>query len=273
MRKMTCIFALLIFGSLFAKEDRIDEYFNFIQLHKGQTQTFGDYKRGEIEIVRDRKKIREIEQMQKRRFKKMGLSEAEAIKASEVGIISKDTYWIWIRDAVIFPTGAEGTYNRLIWVSSLENGTPGVAILPVLSDGRVALILNFRHAIRQWVLELPRGLRQEKETIEETVNRELREETGLYVANQHFLGKITPDSGIMSSEVPVYMGTIRKKGVSNQDYSEAILRYELFTVNELKEALSKGWIEMDIKGEKEKVGITDSFITFALLQAEYKKLL
>lgn len=272
MKRIFCLLTLLISNVICGKENGLDEYFQFIEKHKHQIATFGNYKDGEIEIVLDRKKIREIEEMQKNRFKKMGLSDEEAAKASQVGIISKDIYWHWVRDAVIFPTGAEGTYNRIIWTSSLENGTPGVAILPVLPDGKIALILNFRHAIRGWVLELPRGLKHEKESIEETIRRELREETGLYVDKQFYLGNITPDSGIMSSEVPVYLSTVRKMGVSNQDYSEAILRYESFTVSELKDAIGRGWIELDIKGKKERVGVRDSFLTFALFQAEYKNL-
>ena len=56
---------------------------------------------------------------------------------------------------------------------------PGaVAIVPILSDGRVALIRQFRYATGKTLLEIPAGTLERGEPPLECAARELREETG-----------------------------------------------------------------------------------------------
>lgn len=272
-------YALFILSLLFStspllgEERHVQEYLEFLKNH-GHLAVKGDYTRGEIELVTNPKRIKDIEALQKSRYLKMGESEEYAVHASKIGIIAQDMYWTWIRDPVVFPTGAEGTYDRIILARNVEDGiAPGVAVLPVLPDGRLILNLNYRHATRNWELEVPRGARKADEPIDVAAKRELEEETGFYVTKVSLLGNMIPDSGAMSSVIPIYIGTVSKKGISNQDYSEAILRVEAFSLDDIKEALSKGSMILDIKGKKEKVSVRDSFLSFAILQAEYKKLL
>jgi ADP-ribose pyrophosphatase len=194
----------------------------------------------------------------------------EALLASKIGVIADDLYWVFLRDAVIFPTGAEGAYNRLIWKSSLDKGPSGVAILPMLPDKKVAAIIAFRHATRVWELEIPRGVRQTSEEVENALKRELEEETGFLAKETHFLGEMAPDPGMASTLTPVYLAKIDKQGLANQDYSEAILGVRIFTISEIKQALIRGYIEVDIKGRKEKVFVRDSYLTYALFLAECK---
>jgi ADP-ribose pyrophosphatase len=56
---------------------------------------------------------------------------------------------------------------------------PGaVAIVPILDDGRVALIRQFRYATGKTLLEIPAGTLEQGEPPLECAKRELREETG-----------------------------------------------------------------------------------------------
>ena len=177
---------------------------------------------------------------------------------------------MFLRDSVIFPTGAEGSYNRIIWKSSLDNGPSGVAILPLLPEGKIAALVAFRHATRVFELEIPRGVRQPLETVEMALLRELEEETGFHSKESIYLGDMAPDPGMASTVIPVYLAKIEKQGLSNQDYSEAILGVKTFTISEIKQALIKGYLELDIKGKKEKVYVRDSYLTYALFLAECK---
>lgn len=54
----------------------------------------------------------------------------------------------------------------------------GVCIVPVLPDGSLVLIHEFRYALNTWVVGLPAGLMEPGESIETCVARELGEETG-----------------------------------------------------------------------------------------------
>jgi ADP-ribose pyrophosphatase len=56
---------------------------------------------------------------------------------------------------------------------------PGaVAIVPVLDNGDLVLVRQFRYAVGRALLELPAGTREPNEPAERTAARELREETG-----------------------------------------------------------------------------------------------
>src|SRR5512145_2586854 len=56
---------------------------------------------------------------------------------------------------------------------------PGaVVILPILSDGRVVFVKNFRAAVNETLIELPAGTLDHDEPPIKTAERELAEETG-----------------------------------------------------------------------------------------------
>jgi ADP-ribose pyrophosphatase len=54
----------------------------------------------------------------------------------------------------------------------------GVAVVPVLDDGRILLIRQFRYPVGDYILELPAGKLDSGQTPQETIARELEEETG-----------------------------------------------------------------------------------------------
>jgi ADP-ribose pyrophosphatase len=247
-----------------------EDYFSYL---KQLAQPNGNHRNGEIEIVTDPTEISSIQQVQENRLLKKGVSEADAQEFSRIGVVREDQYWIWLRDAVYFPKKVPGTYDRLIWKSELKGHTPGVAVLPLLPTGHVVLNLNYRHATRSWELELPRGGIQADETIEGAALREVKEETGLVASSVIFLGNMAPDTGVLSSVIPVYMGKITAQEASNPEYSEAIAGVISFTKEELKQGLIQGYLEVSIEGKKQQVPLRDSFLTFALLQAEFRQLL
>lgn len=270
---MLRIIFLILGCCLFAENGPLEKYLDILKEYPERVGREGNYKKGEIEIVLDPKRIKEISLLQKMRFQKMGLSLEASEEASRIGVIAEDAYWILVRDAVIFPTGAEGSYNRIIRKSSLSDGIGGVAILPLLSNKKIALNVNFRHATRSFELEIPRGIRHASESVEKAAMRELEEETGMHAVKQISLGNMAPHTSVSDYVVTVFLSYVDKVGISSQDYSEAIYSVELFTLQEIKEALKIGWIEKEIKGQKQKVYVRDSFLTYALFQAEHQGLL
>ena len=226
-----------------------------------------------MQIATDPAEIDQIQKMQEARLLRKGFSREQAAEFSRVGIVNEDQYWIWLRDAVYFPQGATGTYDRLLWRSALTRKFHGVAVLPILPSGQIVLLLNYRHATRSWELELPRGGTEPHETLEEAALRELKEETGLVAASVIFLGEVAPDTGVHATVIPVYFGRIAAQEEANPEDSEAIAGVMTFTKDELKEGLLRGFVEVSIQGVPQRVALRDAFLTFSLLQAEYRNLL
>jgi ADP-ribose pyrophosphatase len=279
VNKLLYFFLFLFFPFIFllAKNEStqnlgMKKYLNFME-ENACSFPCSNYKKSEIEVITDPKEIEKVQDLQEKRFIKNGLSKTKAKEFSRVGIISEDTYWLWVRDAVIFPSGIKGTYNRIIWNNSLDGRPVAVAVLPVLPNGKIVLNLNYRHATRKWELELPRGKRERNEICEQAAIRELQEETGLFVSSHTFLGFVTPDTGIMNSVVPVYIGKVCSKGKTNRDFSEAILSNPSFTKEEIKKGCLDGYIEFENNKKKWKLPIRDPFLFYALYMAELKGLL
>lgn len=221
----------------------------------------GDASKGEIELVLDPIAIAEVEEKQAARWVKKGIDAEDARASSRVGIVAEDPYWIWIRDAVLFPSGTYGTYERIFWKCSLERGVGGVAVLPILPDGRILLNLNFRHATRSWEWELPRGAVERGEGIEEAARREVAEETGWLGGDLELLGSMSRDAGTLGSVVPVYACKLIEEGSPERDESEAIQGAYPFTIDEINRGLREG----KLNGSP----LRDAFLTYALYQVYY----
>jgi 8-oxo-dGTP pyrophosphatase MutT (NUDIX family) len=91
-----------------------------------------------------------------------------------------------------------------------ENGISGVAILPV-KDNKFGLVNVYRHPVATYGWEVPRGFIDDNESSEDAAIRELKEETGLTCAKSELtsLGAITPEPGILSAKVNLYMASLR----------------------------------------------------------------
>jgi ADP-ribose pyrophosphatase len=271
---LSLILAFSFFTSEIKKDDdRFYQYLEFLRTydHLGE---IGNYKDGKIEIVTEEKTVRKIEETQAKSYMKEGETEKDAYEHAKVGIVAEDKYWVWVRDAVIFPSGGTGTFDRIIKSGSLDRDiNNSVAVLPVDKEGKILLNLMYRHAIRNWVIEIPRGKIEKDETALHAAKRELREETGIEASRFDLLGEMTPDSGTVSSRVPVYIGYVDARFGIRQDYSEAIVRTVKLSVAEIKEAYSKGFFETTLNKKKVKAFVKDSYLSYALLVAQQKKLI
>jgi ADP-ribose pyrophosphatase len=233
----------------------------------------GSWRKGEIEIILNPEQIKKIEKQTKLRLISKGIPESTAEKWSSVGVVAEDSYWMWIRDAVIFPSGVYGTYDRLLWKTAIT-GDPGVAILPILASKKIVVNLNYRHATRSWEIELPRGgVKKEGESLELAAQRELKEETGYQLNKPTLLGTVAPDSGTIMNLTVLFYGEVSHSGETHREFSEAISQNPAFTKQEIKEGIIRGYIEVPIQGQIVRVNCRDPLLAVALIQAEGKGLL
>ena len=69
--------------------------------------------------------------------------------------------------------------EELTCVTKDHTRCDGVMIVPITKDGEVVVLRQYRPAINDYLYELPAGIIDKGETIEEAAKRELFEETGL----------------------------------------------------------------------------------------------
>ncbi len=252
---------LLLFVTSFAllssSEKSRQDYLEIIREYPLLVSELGDAKKGEIEILIAPEKMAEIETKTGR----------------DVGLIKKDKFWTFINDAVRFPSGAEGVYSRIIWNKALKDPkTVGVCVMPFIEGKGIVLNCNYRHATRSWELELPRGGVNENESLEDAARRETLEETGKVVKELTLLGSMTPDSGVVSTVVPIYHAKVEGSQANAPESSEAIEEIIVLTHAELRKALVDGYYVCKIRGETKRVHCRDPFLTYAILMCISKGL-
>lgn len=100
---------------------------------------------------------------------------------------------------------------------------PGaVAIVPVLDDGRICLIENYRIAVDRVLLELPAGTREPDEPPAETALRELAEETGYRAGSIRELTALLMSPGILDEKIHIYLATALAPGAAALEAGEQI---------------------------------------------------
>ncbi len=83
---------------------------------------------------------------------------------------------------------------------------PGaVLVLPVLEDGKIVMIRNFRVAVDERLWELPAGKLEPDEAPQRAAERELQEETGYCAAAVRKLGEFYTSPGFSDELMHVYL--------------------------------------------------------------------
>ncbi|HLA83965.1 MAG TPA: NUDIX hydrolase [Thermoguttaceae bacterium] len=100
---------------------------------------------------------------------------------------------------------------------------PGaVVILPVLDDGRICLIENYRVSVDQTLLELPAGTREPDEDPATTALRELAEETGYRAKKIEPVVEFFMSPGILDERMHLFFATGLTSGEQDLQGGEQI---------------------------------------------------
>jgi ADP-ribose pyrophosphatase len=136
------------------------------------------------------------------------------------------------RDEVIEPTGVRGTREMITHPGS-------VVVLPVLPDGRVLLIQQYRYAARQYLWELVAGRIDEGETPLEAAERELREETGYRAKRFRTFLEFFPTPGFLEEKMYLLLAERLTPGQAEPEDDEKIVARP-YTCKQLEQMIRNG---------------------------------
>jgi ADP-ribose pyrophosphatase len=119
------------------------------------------------------------------------------------------------QERIIEPGGIEVTRDIVTHPGS-------VVLLPVLADGRILMVRQYRHTFGDFLLELVAGRMEPGENPVAAARRELAEETGYRAKRLRKMLNVFPTPGFVREPMIAYVATGLTSGKTNPDEDERI---------------------------------------------------
>lgn len=135
--------------------------------------------------------------------------------------------------------------------------TPGGKIIPsfyineypdwvnafaLTKDNRVVMVKQYRHGLGEVGIELPGGVADEGETMEQAVRRELKEETGYEFEEVIFLGSISSNPSTTNNRMHMFLARGGEKVVEQSLDETEELEVAFYSIDEVKQLLRENKI-------------------------------
>lgn len=163
--------------------------------------------------------------------KRMGMAR-EIAKILESTVVYAGPVFGVRRDEVLEPGGLRTTREVVTHPGS-------VVVLPVLDDGRVVLIRQYRHATRQYLWELVAGRMDPGETPKRAAARELLEETGYRAKRFSVFLDVFPTPGFLEERMFILLAEGLTAGEAQPEEDEKI-EARAYSLKELKQMIYMG---------------------------------
>jgi ADP-ribose pyrophosphatase len=141
--------------------------------------------------------------------------------------------WYTLRQHRIrLPDGSDGEYTVV--------ERPGAAwVVPLLSDGRMVLIRNYRFTVHRWLWEVPAGGLKAGTTPEETARQELAEEIGGQAASLERVATFYTAVGMSDEIAHVFLARGVVLGTPHHEPTEVMERH-VFPVAQVVDMIGRG---------------------------------
>lgn len=153
-----------------------------------------------------------------------------------------------VKDTVELPNGKTSYREMCLHIGA-------VAVIPLLSDGRVIMERQFRYAHGRVFFEIPAGkLDSPDEDPLEAAKRELREETGAVAKSYTYLGELDTTPALINEKIHLYLAEDITFGKTDLDEDE-FLEVEYVPLSELYDMVMRG----EIKDAKTQIAILKTY--------------
>ena len=154
----------------------------------------------------------------------------EQIKRVGRELVVNGVLFDYYQDLIELPDGRRVKYD-------LIDHKGAAAVIPVLDDGRIVMVRQFRNALNRYTLEIPAGgLNGRDEPTKDAARRELSEETGFISDDLELLIRIKTTVAFCNENIDIYVAKNLKPGRQHLDDDEFV-EYEAYTVDELTEKI------------------------------------
>ncbi len=140
-----------------------------------------------------------------------------------------------IVDTVMLPSGNSA-------IREVVQHPGGVTVVPVMEDGRILLIRQFRYPLGKYILELPAGKLDTGQSPFATIMRELEEEAGYRAGNWTAAGGFYTSPGISDEYIHLFIARGLEPAAQRLEEGEHIT-VETFTRDECLRMIASGGIE------------------------------
>ncbi|HSU28370.1 MAG TPA: NUDIX hydrolase [Chitinophagaceae bacterium] len=144
-----------------------------------------------------------------------------------------DDLWFRVRKDICLTPGGKKVdpyyvYEFPNWVSAL----------PVLEDGRVLMVRQYRQALGETCLEIPGGcVDPEDKDFQSAIERELMEETGHRFSQYDYLGKISSNPSTNNNLMHMFLARGGKKVADQQLDANEEIELEFYSLKEIRQMI------------------------------------
>jgi ADP-ribose pyrophosphatase len=138
------------------------------------------------------------------------------------------------RDIVLLPNGKQATRE-------IVEHPGAVAVVPVLPDGSILMVCQFRHPVGLVLREIPAGKLSPGEDPDECARRELEEETGYRAGRLERKASVFTGPGFTDEVIHIYIADDLVKTKMNPDEDE-FLAIERWTPQQIRQMIREGHI-------------------------------
>src|SRR5215475_9183071 len=136
------------------------------------------------------------------------------------------------RDEVVEPTGLRTRREVITHPGS-------VVVLPVLPNGKIVMIQQYRHATRQYLWELVAGRMERGEDPKEAAARELAEETGYKAKKMRVFLDVFPTPGFLEERMFLLLALDCVPGPASPEDDEKIIS-AVYSPQKLEQMIGAG---------------------------------